>query len=76
MSYIIGQRVLSHDGKRRGTIAADAADHASVRVLWDGEDAPRWELPECVMLQEQQPGPGLRDAWLRGDDRLQKASTK
>lgn len=75
MSYITGSRILSHDGKRRGTIAADAAPHMSVRVLWDGDDTPRWELPECVMLQEQQPGIGLRDAWIRGDARLQKART-
>lgn len=72
MSYITGQRILSANGKRRGTVARNADDHSIVLTLWDGDDAPRWELPESVMLQEKQPGQGARDAWLRGDDRLSK----
>lgn len=75
MSYIIGQRVQSLNGKRRGTVARDADDHAIVQVLWDGDDAPRWELPESVILQASQPGQGLRDAWIRGETRL-KARTR
>ena len=70
MSYITGQRILSANGKRRGTIAQDADAHNIVQVLWDGDDAPRWELPESVMLQASQPGQGARDAWIRGEARL------
>lgn len=75
MSYITGQRVQSSNGKRRGTVAQDAESHSIVQVLWDGDDAPRWELPESVMLQEKQPGQGARDAWMRGETRL-KARAK
>lgn len=75
MNYITGQRVTSHDSKRRGTIAHDADAHNIVHTLWDGDDAPRWELPENVVLQAIQPGQSARDAWIRGDDRL-KARTR
>lgn len=75
MSYTIGQRVLSTNGKRLGTIAQDAESHNIVQVLWDGDDAPRWELPESVMPQASQPGQGARDAWIRGETRL-KARTR
>lgn len=76
MSYTKGQRVQSQDGKRRGTCAQDADAHRSALVLWDGDESPRWELPECVTLQEKQPGTGVRDAWIRGETRLQKASKR
>lgn len=73
MSYIAGQRVQSHDGKRRGTVARDAAAHSIVLVLWDGDTTPVQCLPESVMPLAIQPGTSARDAWMSGDARLQKA---
>jgi hypothetical protein len=70
MSYITGQRVQSHDGKRHGTVARDATAHSIVYVLWDDEYIPRWELPESVMLQASQPGQSARDAWTNGETKL------
>lgn len=75
MNYITGQRVQSTNGKRRGTVARDAEAHNIVQVLWDGVAAPRWELPESVMLQANQPGQGARDAWIRGETRLKARCT-
>lgn len=74
MSYTTGQRVQSWDGKRRGTVTRDASAYSSVWVLWDGAESERQELPECVMLQAQQPTQSARDAWLSQDVRLKKAS--
>lgn len=68
MIYTTGQRVQSHDGKRQGTVTQDAANYASIRILWDRATEPRWELPECI--KPVQAAPSVRDAW------KEKASTK
>lgn len=62
MKYTTGQRVRHHHG-RIGTVTRDSEDYGVVRVLWDGAETERQELPECVKLAETAPVSSLRNAW-------------
>lgn len=64
MKYTTGQRVCHLRGFA-GTVTRDSEDYGVVRVLWDGAEHERQELPECVKPFEAISAPvsSLRNAW-------------